>query len=88
MNGPVTYEELATLMKNRAGTPVEPEELARRSDAAFADFGLDSLGLLGIVSALENRYGCTIGAEPESYKTPSALLALVNEKLDTLATGV
>ena len=85
MTGPVTYEELATLMKARAGMLVEAEELASRSDATFADFGLDSLGLLGVVSALENRYGCTIGSEQESYKTPSALLSRVN---DALSSGV
>jgi minimal PKS acyl carrier protein len=81
MNGPMTYEELATLMMNRAGTPVEPEDLADRPDSAFSDFGLDSLGLLGVISELENRYGCSIDGEPEAHKSPGALLALVNERI-------
>jgi minimal PKS acyl carrier protein len=80
-NGPVTYEELADLMKNRAGTPVEAEDLARRCDSTFAEFELDSLGLLGIVSELENRYSRSIGNEPESCKTPADFLGLVNDQL-------
>ena len=81
MNGPVTYDELADLMKSRAGTPVQAQDLARRSESTFAEFELDSLGLLGIVSELENRYACSIGNEPESCKTPAAFLALVNDQL-------
>jgi len=80
-NSPVTYEELASLMKSRAGTPVEPDELALRCDATFEEFGLDSLGLLGIISELENRYGCSIDSKPEAHTTPSALLELVNSTI-------
>ncbi len=81
MNGPMTYEDLASLMKSRAGTPVEPEELASRSGSPFGDFGLDSLGLLGVISEVENRYGCSIDGEPEAHKSPGALLALVNDRV-------
>lgn len=83
MNGQVTFEELASLMKDRAGTPVEADELARNSDSPFVDLGLDSLGLLGIVSELENRYGCLIGADQETYKTPGLLVKLVNAQLSS-----
>ena len=81
MNGPLTYDELASLMKSRAGTPVEPEELAGQSDSSFTAFGLDSLGLLGVISELENRYACSIDGEPEAHKSPGALLALVNDRI-------
>ncbi|MBR7837604.1 acyl carrier protein [Actinospica durhamensis] len=81
MNGPMTYEDLASLMKSRAGTPVEPADLASRSASPFGDFGLDSLGLLGVISELENRYGCSIDGEPEAHKSPGALLALVNDRV-------
>jgi minimal PKS acyl carrier protein len=83
MNGRVTYEELASLMKSRAGTPVEAEELASRPESTFEEFGLDSLGLLGVIAELENRYGCSIDGEPESHKSPGALLALVNDRVST-----
>ena len=81
MNGPVTFEELASLMKGRAGLSVDPEELENRHDSLFEEFGLDSLGLLGIVAELENRYGQPIGNEAETCKTPSDFLDLVNAQL-------
>lgn len=81
MHGPMTYEDLAVLMKTRAGTPVESDDLATMSDSPFGDFGLDSLGLLGIISELENRYGCSIDGEPEAHKSPGALLNLVNARM-------
>ncbi|WP_042372851.1 acyl carrier protein [Streptacidiphilus neutrinimicus] len=83
MNGPVTYEELATLMKGRAGLDVDAAALEERPDAEFATFDLDSLGLLGIVSELEKRYDRSIGGEPEMCKTPRAFLTVVNEQLTT-----
>lgn len=82
MNGPVTYEELASLMKNRAGTTVDAAELERQPESSFEEFGLDSLGLLGIISELEKRYGVWIDG-PESCKTPSALMTLVNDQLSS-----
>lgn len=59
MNGPVTYDELAALMKERAGLVVDPWEMENRPDSTFEEFELDSLGLLGIVSELEKRHGPT-----------------------------
>ncbi|WP_035803270.1 acyl carrier protein [Kitasatospora mediocidica] len=81
MNDPVTFEDLATLMKRRAGLAVDPWEMESRPDADFADYGLDSLGLLGIVSELENRYGTSIGNNPETCRTPHEFLDLVNTQL-------
>ncbi|WP_370084462.1 acyl carrier protein [Streptacidiphilus sp. MAP12-16] len=81
MNGPVTFDELASLMKGRAGLSVDPWEMESRPEATFEQFELDSLGLLGIVSELENRYGRPIGNEPETCKTPIDFLNLVNAQL-------
>ncbi|MFJ8534790.1 acyl carrier protein [Streptomyces sp. NPDC093591] len=80
----VTVEELAALMKTAAGVTVDPHELASRADATFADFGLDSLGLLGIVGELENRHGRALPTDAERCKSPRAFLDLVN---GALATG-
>ncbi|KUM70905.1 acyl carrier protein [Streptomyces sp. ISL-22] len=80
----VTVEELATLMKKAAGVTVDPRDLERRADAPFADFGLDSLGLLGIVGELENRYGRALPTDAERCKSPRAFLDVVN---GALATG-
>ncbi|MEU1213267.1 acyl carrier protein [Streptomyces sp. NPDC005791] len=84
MTAQLTYEELATLMKNGAGLTVDPSEMASRPGSAFDEYGLDSLGLLGIVAALENRYGHPLPVDADRCKTPGEFLDLVN---NTLVTG-
>jgi minimal PKS acyl carrier protein len=79
----VTVEELATLMKKAAGVTVDPHDLEARVDTTFAEFGLDSLGLLGIVGELENRYGRSLPTDAERCKSPRAFLDLVNGALRT-----
>jgi minimal PKS acyl carrier protein len=81
----LTYTELASLMMRRAGLTVDPVDLELRSDLPFADFGLDSLGLLGIVGALENEYGTSIPADADACKTPCELLDVVNGVLKARA---
>ncbi|WP_128434719.1 acyl carrier protein [Streptomyces cyaneus] len=80
----LTVGELATLMKQAAGVTVDPQDLESRADAPFAEFGLDSLGLLGIVGELENRHGRALPTDAERCKSPRAFLDLVN---GALATG-
>ena len=47
-----------------------PEHASAARTPRFDDFGLDSLGLLGIVGELENRYGSPLPADAERCKTP------------------
>ncbi|MFI1884605.1 MULTISPECIES: acyl carrier protein [Streptomyces] len=81
MTETVTPEELAGLMRQNAGIPVEPADLTDRPDTSFEEYGLDSLGLLGIVAALENRHGSTMPADAEKCRTPGEFLDLVNQNL-------
>jgi minimal PKS acyl carrier protein len=81
MSSRLTYQELASLMKSCAGLTVDPQAMETSPESAFADFGLDSLGLLGIVAELENRHGVPLGADTEQCKTPRAFLDLVNDSL-------
>ena len=81
----MTFDELAALMKKAAGITVDPQELEQGSDSPFDSFGLDSLGLLGIVGELENRHGVALPPDAERSKTPADFLGLVNS---TLTTGV
>ncbi|MFF7072668.1 acyl carrier protein [Streptomyces pseudovenezuelae] len=81
MSDRITVEELAELMKKAAGVTVAPDELQRRSDSGFDSFGLDSLGLLGIVGELENRYGTPMPPDAEKSKSPRQFLELVNSAL-------
>jgi minimal PKS acyl carrier protein len=81
MSDRITVEELAELMKKAAGVTVAPDELQQRSDSGFDTFGLDSLGLLGIVGELENRYGTPMPPDAEKTKSPRQFLELVNSAL-------
>ncbi|MEU6082398.1 acyl carrier protein [Streptomyces sp. NPDC047108] len=81
MNAQLTFDELAALMKSGAGLTVDPRELENEPDATFAGYGLDSLGLLGIVGELENRYGVSMPQDAEKSKTPRDFIDLVNSAL-------
>lgn len=79
----LTFDELAVLMKKSAGVTVDPRQMADRPDSLFADFGLDSLGLLGIVGELENRHGTPLPPDADQCKSPHAFVDLVNNSLMT-----
>ncbi|MCQ4041244.1 acyl carrier protein [Streptantibioticus rubrisoli] len=81
MSDRLTFDELASLMKSSAGVTVDAGELESHPDAPFAEFGLDSLGLLGIAEKLEHRFGQPV--EAETCKTPAELLDLVNSARTT-----
>ncbi|MEU3713380.1 phosphopantetheine-binding protein [Streptomyces catenulae] len=78
MTDRLTFDELAALMKSAAGVTVDPKELAARPDVLFAELGLDSLGLLGIVGELENRYDHPMPEDAERCRSPRDFLDLVN----------
>ncbi|MBT2544264.1 acyl carrier protein [Streptomyces sp. ISL-44] len=82
MSDRLTLEELAALMKT-AGITVDPAQLASSPDSAFEEYGLDSLGLLGIVGELENRRGRALPTDADRCKTPGEFLDLVNNSLMT-----
>ncbi|WP_199239318.1 acyl carrier protein [Streptomyces sp. ICBB 8177] len=81
MNSQLTYEELSGLMKSSAGVRVEQAALERDPETPFAEYGLDSLGLLGIIGELENRRGTSIAGDVDGCKTPHAFVEAVNASL-------
>jgi minimal PKS acyl carrier protein len=83
MSDRITVEELAELMKKSAGVTVAPAELQQQYDTGFDTLGVDSLGLLGIVGELQNRYGTPMPPDAERCKTPRQFLDLVNSALMT-----
>ncbi|BBC34994.1 Curamycin polyketide synthase [Streptomyces graminofaciens] len=81
MSDRITVEELSELMKKAAGVTVTPEELQQRYESGFDALGIDSLGLLGIVGELENRYGTPMPPDAEKSKSPRQFLELTNSAL-------
>jgi minimal PKS acyl carrier protein len=81
MSDRITVEELSELMKKAAGVTVTPEELQRRMESGFDVIGIDSLGLLGIVGELENRYGTPMPPDAEKSRSPRQFLEQVNTAL-------
>ncbi|MFF7994023.1 acyl carrier protein [Kitasatospora xanthocidica] len=80
MSNTLSYPELAALLQARAGVTVDPGDL-ERPGAEFDAFGVDSLGLLGVVGELENRHGLKVTSGAESAKTPAEFMELVNSSL-------
>ncbi|QKW05052.1 acyl carrier protein [Streptomyces sp. NA04227] len=85
MTAQLTYDELASLMKTGAGVTADPRAMEGAPSSTFADYGLDSLGLLGIVTELENKYGTSLPNEAETCATPDTFIRTVNT---ALAEGV
>lgn len=79
----VTFDELAVLMKQAAGVTVDADELRQVAEEPFGTLGVDSLGLLGIVGELENRYGRSLPNDAERSRTPAEFIELVNTSLRT-----
>ncbi|MFD3544564.1 acyl carrier protein [Streptomyces sp. NPDC058655] len=77
----LTMEDLAALMKKGAGVTVDPVAMADRPDSGFDEWGLDSLGLLGIVGELENRHSRPLPADADRCRSPREFIELVNTSL-------
>jgi minimal PKS acyl carrier protein len=74
---PPTYHELADIVRNCTGVTVDAEAMSRQPDLTFDELGVDSLGVMGVAAALENRYGIRLGADAEQCQRPQQLRALV-----------
>ncbi|QKW23485.1 acyl carrier protein [Kitasatospora sp. NA04385] len=80
MASEITYEELATLIKTRAGVAVTVDELADPG-RMFLDLGVDSLGVLGVLSDVENRYGVSIDSADLLGRPVAEFLQTVNSSV-------
>lgn len=81
-----TFAELAEVIKGCSGVTVEPEVMSKSPELTFEELGVDSLGVLGIVAVLENRYGLRLGADAEDCQRPDQLRALVSTAISREAT--
>jgi aromatase len=76
----LTPEALSELVTRCTGVTVTGALLRDRPGASFADLGIDSLGVLGVITACERASGVR-EIELGDCPTPAALLAAVNAKL-------
>ncbi|MEU7755592.1 phosphopantetheine-binding protein [Micromonospora sp. NPDC049101] len=72
-------DDLAEMVTRCAGVPVTPAVLA--ADPAFAELGVDSLGVLGVVAEVENRLAVSLPDGADGLDRPSDLISLVNDRL-------
>ncbi|MFF4712931.1 acyl carrier protein [Streptomyces eurythermus] len=76
----LTAEELAAVITTCAGVPVTAGQITAVPAAAFEELGIDSLGVLGIVTELENRFGIQLGDDPDA-RSPQDLLERITTRL-------
>ncbi|WP_017588246.1 acyl carrier protein [Nocardiopsis ganjiahuensis] len=81
----VTIEEMVELISTCAGIRTD---VPTASTSSFEDLGVDSLGVLGIVAAIESRIGRRLGADAELLPSPTSLVAFVNEDAPASADRV
>lgn len=80
-NDYLSLDALAKVVLDVTGIEVDTADAAA-IPATVADLGIDSLGWLGVVTALENHYGIRIEADAGSIRTLPDLAVLVNQALD------
>lgn len=76
---PLTMTELAALLAAGTGAPVDAADI----DAAttFDDIGVDSLGLLGVITTIERGRGIALPEDAQQVEGVADFLAMVNGNL-------
>lgn len=76
MDARLSPTELAALISRCTGVPVTDEQVtdARRS---FADLGVDSLGLMGVLAELQRNHGMSREVDMQPDQSPQELLSLL-----------
>lgn len=80
----LSHETLAEVISRCAGATTDGAVL-RSARPTFAELGVDSLGLLGIVAELEQLLGIQLGPEAEQSESPDELLGTANALLRSAA---
>ena len=80
-DGAVLPNELASVITSCAGANVDAATLRDQPAITFEELGVDSLGVLGVITELENRYAIRIGTDAEACRSPHELLVLINTAL-------
>ncbi|WP_197319851.1 acyl carrier protein [Saccharomonospora sp. NB11] len=75
----LTMDELCELLSSSSGVPIAPADL--EAAATFDDLGLDSLALLGVITAIERNRGVTLPAEAQEVRSVREFLGILNDTL-------
>lgn len=82
-----TLAELGEIVRKSTGVDIDPGELEGRPDIAFKDLDVDSLGLLGVIAALEKRYGVQLSVDLEACETFGDLIHTVEVSIAAAAAA-
>jgi aromatase len=75
-----SLEALREVVRKKTGVDVDTAALAT-TPATITELGIDSLGWLGVVTDVENRYGISLGTAAETVTNLPELTVLVNNVL-------
>lgn len=75
----ITLADLATLLTTKTGAQVDPDGID--DSTTFADIGVDSLGLLGVITSIEESNGVSLPSEAQQIESVKEFLAVVNDNV-------
>jgi len=81
----LTFEEFQEMINRCTGLQTTVPELTDDPKVTFEKLGMDSLGVLGVVTELENKLGISLDDATAVSAVPADLLRVVHERL--LADG-
>jgi aromatase len=73
----LSLDALGDVVRTKTGVAVDPQALAV-APLTVSELGIDSLGWLGVITEVENRFGVTLDASAESISTLTELVVAVN----------
>ncbi|SDF47087.1 minimal PKS acyl carrier protein [Lentzea fradiae] len=76
MDTRLSPDDLAALISRCTGVPVTGEQVTDPS-RTFDDLGVDSLGVMGVLSELQRNHGVPKDADLRPHQSPRELLALL-----------
>ncbi|MCG8927355.1 acyl carrier protein [Lentzea sp. CC55] len=76
MDTRLSPDDLAALISRCTGVPVTGEQVTDPGHT-FDDLGVDSLGLMGVLSELQRHHGVPKDADLRPHQSPRELLALL-----------
>jgi aromatase len=74
-----TRPELTEMVKTVAGVEIDVEQVQQNPGMTLEGLGVDSLGLLGVFSAIERQYRIQINADIDDCKTFADLEAIIRQ---------